>query len=237
MSDGQVTPVDQLSGLPLPILSAEDSQTRYSPDLHHPFHPKNDPLLQGIGGQALRHCRVQRVRYETHHYDYHQRYDGPRLPTTDGERFRLVVMAAAGYIPKQALVLHPTEEPKIVEFSDEAREKYRAKKKIVVETPGSIQQFLREYVLAQDFSGLNSVTIDEFCSTTDEDRRSLLGDTILGVAARHATDPFKAEYREAHRERLIPQQTQRVSRFVLSSLCFQKDRFRLYNQLMSRLVV
>lgn len=235
MTEGLITPIDHLSGLPLSILSADESASRFSPDLHHPFHPKKDPLLEGLGGQALRHCRVQRVRYETHHYDYHQNYEGPELPTTDAERFRLVVMATAGYIPRQALALHKNREPRIVDFSERARAHYLDTRRIRVETIGKVQKFLRNYVLEQDMSEISESTLDEFLTRNNDKRRLELGDIFLGVAARQATNPIKDMYIEAHRARLIPQQTNRASRFVLSSLCLQKDRHLLHNQLIDRL--
>lgn len=124
-----ITPMDEMSGIPLPILPQEYLPMG-KPDIanwHHPWHAESAPELQGLGGKALRHSRVQLVRATDHNMGdkrrgkltYHDFFVGPPLPTTDDERFRLCVISAAGYVPDEAIDLRG-DEPKIT-FMDEAQ--------------------------------------------------------------------------------------------------------------------
>ncbi len=120
-----ITPVDELTGIPLPILPLEfldhnSSQANW----HHPWHANSAPELQGLGGRALRHSRVQLVRATDHNYkdktgrpNYHNFYIGPELPTDTRKQFELCVIAAAGYMPDMAIDLR-SGEPVVVPMSD-----------------------------------------------------------------------------------------------------------------------
>ncbi|HVU59916.1 MAG TPA: hypothetical protein VHC98_03720 [Candidatus Saccharimonadales bacterium] len=54
MSAERLTPKDDLVGLPLPILP---NITDLDLNRHHSWHPRYDPMLQSIGGKALRLSR------------------------------------------------------------------------------------------------------------------------------------------------------------------------------------
>lgn len=114
-----ITPLDEVSGMPLPILPQEFLSV-HNPDIanwHHPWHAESAPQLQGLGGKALRHSRVQLVRATDHNMGdkrrgkltYHDFYIGPPLPDDDGDKFDLCVIAAAGYVPEKAIDLRGDE--------------------------------------------------------------------------------------------------------------------------------
>lgn len=118
-----ITPLDHETGIPLPILPTgvlerDDPNTNW----HHAWHANSAPQLQGVGGRALRHSRVQLVRDIDHNHGdkekgkltYHDYYVGPPLPETDDERFRLCVIAAAGHVPDKAIDLWSADEPQVV---------------------------------------------------------------------------------------------------------------------------
>ena len=113
-----ITPLDEISGMPLPILpqehlTIEDPTTNW----HHAWHPKTDPGLLDLGGRALRHSRAQLVRMTDHNHGdankgkqvYHDFYAGPELPKTDREKFYQCVLSAAGYVPERAIDLRGDE--------------------------------------------------------------------------------------------------------------------------------
>jgi hypothetical protein len=121
-----ITPMDEETGMPLPllptgILERDDSHTNW----HHAWHPNSAPELEGLGGRALRHSRVQLVRDVDHNHGdklkgkltYHDHYVGPPLPSTDEDRLKLCVISAAGYIPDEAIDLWSRDGPTIVRMT------------------------------------------------------------------------------------------------------------------------
>ncbi len=116
-----ITPVDELTGIPLPIVPQNYlvEQSKLS-NWHHAWHPNSDVALEDLGGRALRHSRIQLVRRIDHNYkdkgrpNYHNYYAGPEMPTTDSERFRLCVLSAAGYMPEMGIDLDGTSDGPLV---------------------------------------------------------------------------------------------------------------------------
>lgn len=239
MGVGLETPVDPLTNIPLPIITSHEPAfaPARKPDLHHAFHPRRSVELQGVAGLALRECRVQVVKYYTHHDEYHHEFDGPPLPRTDEEKFRLVVLAAAGYIPEHALTFGRDSSPYTIHMPVHIRERLWRSNRVRVNNPGYVKRFIQHYVLEQDFSSLNEHTIDEFLSTVSEERRWELGCELLGIGARQAAEPIKDVYKEAKATSCLPPERARTaSRFVLSALGMSRDRGRLFTLLEERLV-
>lgn len=117
------TPIDELSGLPLPI-APHDVLPTNNPDIanwHHHWHPSTDTRLLTPGGLAIRHSRVQLVEANHHNMGdrhrgkltYHDYYVGPPLPINENDEFAKCVLACAGYIPYEAIDLS-SGEPKRV---------------------------------------------------------------------------------------------------------------------------
>lgn len=227
MAVGLETPVDSLTNIPLPLLTTHEPAFApvRKPDLHHAFHPRRSPELQGIAGLALRECRVQVTKYYTHHNEYHHEFYGPPLPQTDEEKFQLVVLAAAGYIPEQAITFGRDSSPHTVHMPAYIRERMWKTNRIHINNLGYVKQFLQGYVLDQDLSSINESTIDEFLHTQQEDRRWELGCEFLGVGVRQATEPLKELYKEAKGAAYLPPERARTaSRFVLGSLGMRRQR-------------
>ena len=111
-----ITPVDSLTGVPLPILPREilPIDNPEVANMHHAWHPSSDPRLLTTAGLALRHSRVQLVRATDHNMGdknrgkltYHDFYEGPPLPEDETEIFRMCVLSCAGYLPDKAIDLH-----------------------------------------------------------------------------------------------------------------------------------
>lgn len=234
------TPVDELNGVPLPLHpeSKPLDSHRFSADEHHPWHPRKDPniLVHSLGGRALRNSRIQVANYDLHHIHYHGRFHGPKLPQTESDLFRLVVLTAAGYIPERAMVFNGTKDPVIKPLSAELRTKLWRGRHIRVGKPAEVQRYLRDYTYRQDLSDINDSTIDEFLSTKSPEKRWELGNQLIGRAVYQATLPLKDAYREAHKTELIPPERARVvSRFVLSSLGMRRNRGLIFDELSNRL--
>lgn len=118
MAPELISEIDEITGLPLPILPTEPPKgARFGyTNFHHHFHPARDPELQGIAGEAVRMCRGQTI-VRVLHQRYHDLFIGPELPTTDEDKFRVCVLACAGVVPPQALDLSVPGEYQVVNLS------------------------------------------------------------------------------------------------------------------------
>lgn len=234
------SPVDELTGVPLilhPEGSSNDSH-RFSPDKHHPWHPKNHPLVKSgtLGGEALRASRVQLASYDLHHLDYHRNFYGPELPDNDTSRFNLIVLTAAGYIPEQALMFSEYQKPYLKDITLEQRLKLWQTGRIRVDSPGIVRSFLKDYSLGQDLSDINERVIDEFLFTHDPIKRLELGYTLIGKAVLRATIPIKDTYKEAFKAELLPPyRARKAYKFVLTALSIGFQRKQLLKDLEQRL--
>lgn len=234
-----ITPVDNFSGIPLPLSPRymEDRPSRFKWDDHHPWHERLHPLLQDVSGLALRASRVQHANYDTHHIDYHARtFRGPIIPDKEEDRLRAIILAAAGYIPDQAIAFNTRGDPEVVSLSRSIRKKLWYSGQVRVERPQAVRTFLAELALNQDLSDVNESTIDEFLGTADEKRRWELGNELLGRAVRRATEPINPDYVVAYKLHLLPRnRAHNASRFVLSTLSMKRRRVSLHKELQARL--
>lgn len=228
------TPVCEATGLPLPIAPSEQSNDASARrDWHHHFHPRLSPLLahDSLSGSAVRSARIQLVDYATHHNDYHGNYLGPPLPVTETDKFGLVILATAGYIPREGLDFSGNE-PKRVELSHEQRKRMRGSGELKVAAISPIQKFITAYTMDQDLSHVDEMIIDEFLNTTDKEQKLKLGSSLLRLAVRQAADPIIPMYRQAWKNGLIDQQVpSKAQRFVRSKINFKKRGVSLTNQL------
>ena len=235
------SPVDELTGVPLilhPYGSSNDSH-RFFPDKHHPWHPKNHPLVKSgtLGGEALRASRVQVASYDLHHLDYHRSFYGPELPVDDASRFNLIVLTAAGYIPERAVAFHSYGKPYTKKLSSELRLILWDKSKVRVDVPDTVRNFLKEYSFSQDLSDIKESVIEEFLFTKNRVKRWELGNLLLANGVHKATMPVREIYENAYKAELIPPaRTKRVTKFVLESLNIDYQRDRLINELSRRLM-
>ena len=124
-----VTPVDELTGIPLPLMPY-DILPANQPEIanwNHAWHPSSAPELQSIGGHALRNSRLQLVLATDHNMysrttgrpTYHDLYKGPELITDEVKQFKICVLSAAGYIPDRAIDLHGgSDGPRVLAMAD-----------------------------------------------------------------------------------------------------------------------
>jgi hypothetical protein len=225
-----ITPVDEISGLPLPILPGEAILPINQPDIadwHHHFHPKEHPILKTTGGLALRNCRVQLVHRNFHNESptrYHKFYDGPELPEEESEQFKLVVLACAGFLPEEAIDLR-SGEPKVVHMDKKQDAQIRsvlrpAKSVSSVDPTDStrskifqyrhvrygyepIRDFIAAYALEHDISHVNESLVDEFLYTRDQERKRFLGHFLLAQKVEVTAEEVRSRYDTARNAGLL----------------------------------
>jgi len=236
------SPVDELTGVPLILHPNGNTRDRhmYPDDRHHPWHPKNDPLVKTgtLGGSALRFSRVQVASFDLHHLDYHKNFYGPELPTDDTSRFKLIVLTAAGYIPEQGVLFNRRKKPYTKKLTSEERLKIWDGGRIRVDAIDVVRNFLKEYSFSQDFSDVKETAIDEFLNTKDSIKKWELGNVLLANSVYKATMPLRGIFEQAYKSELIPPaRTKRVTKFVMAALNIEYQRDSLINELGKRLLL
>lgn len=210
------TPVCEVTGLPLPIAPNEPPKTeaRFNfSDYHHHFHPRNDELLQGINGKAVRYSRGQFLPRVLHNR-YHQIFNGPELPDNDTDRYRLSVLACAGVVPRQAINLSKPGEYQIVNLSNEEYASLaspdsiyieRARKRSEYYTRKTIGKFFASYALQQNVrDAVSEKVVGQFLDEkTTPERKKELGNFILREALGMTIDDIAPLDQQIRTERLV----------------------------------
>lgn len=206
MAAEQITPTDNLSGLPLPVAPRIERIPLRRPDIadwHHHFHPREDPRLKTVGGLALRNVRMQLVPREFHNegpQQYHRFFDGPPIPEDEATQFGMCILACAGYIPDEGIdLMHG--EPKVVVLDHNQRNILRTHKQNNFDYRyfrygyDPIRQFFAKYILNQALEDIIPPTMtDEFLQTKDKARQIELGHEILMLASSSVTEGIARTY-------------------------------------------
>lgn len=262
---GLITPVDEFSGLPLPILPTKNPLPLGRPEIadwHHPFHPKEHPLLKTTGGLALRNCRVQLVHRNFHNESstrYHRFFEGPPIPDSQDEQFRIVVLASAGYVPGQAINTR-SGEPQVVDLNAvQARQLRQTMRKAIPQDESQhdlsirnqvfhyrnlrygyddVRKFLTQHTLEQPLSHLRENLIDEFLYTNNEERKVYLGHLLLAKKVEVAAERVEEIYVQARKTRsLHPLMPSSPATFIKHKLGTPEARKGLFPRLAAQLAV
>jgi hypothetical protein len=200
-SMGLATPIDEITGLPLPILIIDTEETSANTsfsDYHHHYHPERDLVSADDAMVALRRSRGQYLPRWLHEH-YHKYFAGPEFPETRQEIFAVVVLACAGITPRKAIDFSGFEGPKIVEVRDD-RHYSRVVESVKHEGEkhgqtnsiyrSQIGMFFANYAIEQSIKDVvRDTLIDEFLNTTDMDRRKVLGNLMLSKAIGLSVEP------------------------------------------------
>jgi hypothetical protein len=226
------TPYDERSKLALHFKPFREATVTSE---NHLAHPSVDKRLRKLGGQAVRHGRVQVVEglggvaqpnrpeksFGEHEW-YHYYLRGPWLPTTEQEQFDYVVWATSLYVPEIGIEVGP-KGWREVRHTPEEIEIIRRRIRIGSEEHG--KKFMKKYVMKQDIKHVSPSLIDEFIGTKNVERRTYLGHWLLSQAAMVATDQIDQPFRKAHKEGLVaPQETPKVSNLVQRKIQGRKNR-------------
>jgi len=200
----KATPVDRLTGLPYPIISGDDIDSLSGLNVvnkNHAFFPKADPRLKTISGLALRVCRLQTVEAKYHNngkHAYHEFYDGPAIPESDNERFRTIIFALGGYIPRQGIDLtgaEPVERDMTEQEYDKIRTIDHGDYKYFTYGESAIRVFFKQLVIDNAIN-TDIELLDKFVNTRNRQQRRKLGHTILHNSADMVAIPVEKDYQD-----------------------------------------
>lgn len=242
-----ITPVDELTGLPLAVLPVESLAGAlfydFADNYHHHFHPKRSDLLTDAGGIALRASRGQKLPFWAH-TRYHQLFTGPPLPETPQDKFHLCVLACAGFIARQAIDVSGPGDFQTVTMTDEQFEQVSLPEAWHISKAhkpdqahyvrDAIGRFFASYVLEQQLTHVPDKVIEEFLGTQDERRRKELGNFMLKEAVEIAVEPVKPVHVELGRQGLRHANRRDPSPASVVRNFFTKDRFTNYHSELSR---
>jgi hypothetical protein len=154
------------------------------------------------------------------HELYHAHFNAPPLPKTPREKYDLVVLAAAGWVPRQAIAFDKSNnKPFLTDLSEDERLDLWTTKTIRMEFTDVIKSFMLDYTIRHGRAAVREGDIDEFLHTENQVRRLQLGRHLLHSAAQVTTEPLQELYDRARKERLItPARSRRVGNFVCNML-------------------
>lgn len=231
MTEKLITPIDETTGVPLPIypnphlppvihLPAKNYELRG--DWHHPFHPREALVKGSLGQQALRNCRVQWTEYREHHdgVGYHETFAGPPLPESEEDIFKTVVFAAAKFLPDRALAFGGDGQASVVRLDDIGRHMLLQDGIIKVPNRIAVRDFLLDY-LARN-GGLREEQgkmVEKFLDAEGREDKQLLGRMLINLASRAATATIEPAYRRARSSHKLPaRRTAKPDAFVSNFL-------------------
>ena len=236
-----LAPVDELTRMPLPVLPPPGirqlirGENSKQANWHHQYHPSNSIRLTSAAGLAVRHVRLQLLPVETHHNRYHKIFEGPEyLPRTSEERFGHIILACAGYIPPNAIDVYNKDPSDPVGLSKRMRHRLQNSGEVEVRGHTNIANFMKDYLVNQDFSEINESIIEEFLTTKSLQRKKFLGHWLLGIASEIAVEPIQPIYRQALDEGLIIPKT-KLPNLVKSQINGPKTSQRAIRALHRRL--
>ena len=245
----EITPTDELTRLPLPVLMTGTDFSFKEPNYHHHFHPSKSAELgfnergkklptqhpDYLEGRALRYSRGQHIPKWLHNR-YHDIFYGPELPQGAQAKFTAVVLACAGVVPREAIDLYAPGEFNVVSLDDKQHEFIRrrlyyegaASTRESYDKKNKIGKFLAEYALSNSIEAIVGQTevkkkVDEFLVPKSEAGRRAAGRFLL----EHAIDASVADliplHEEARKEGMIKKSRKKLGEVVLKY--FPEKRF------------
>ena len=227
----EITPADELSGLPLPLVPTEIGGPE---NWHHHAHPNLSPLLSDEGGIAVRNARIQKTDARVNHKLYHDYYYGPNLPSTPEDQFIYAVWACADYIPQFGLDF-PYTNPVKKRLTSDHIDRLR-KGDLKPESLHRVRRFMRNHLVNQDLSFIPQDKVDDFIGARRPIRRAEAGNWILERLAELATEPMRASYKRARSKELLrPGIEPKLSAFVLNLVGARFEQESMHGKLRTRL--
>lgn len=216
----ETTPVDELSGLPLPIYARRHDYFQHERNFHHHFHPSNSSDLQGYyEGKPVRYSRGQEVQQYLHDR-YHDIFFGPPLPETRREKFTAIVLALSGVVPRQAIDLYKAGEFRIVDLSRGEHSFLSNPKRLHMESDRKnkageakrqkdkqrerVGRFFADYVVENALEEvITPEIIDKFLKTPDEKEKRDIGRLMLENAVDVSVAELIAVHENARRAGMV----------------------------------
>lgn len=215
-----LVPVDPLTGIPLHIAPIDKpSWVRHSRDYydnHHIYHFSTDPSLKGMGGEVVRHSRMQRGPRWAHEILHNKFRKGvAELPKTDDRKFFVGVCACNDMIPPYAINLS-SKAPTIIKlgkkalrdlqsgfrvFPEKKIDKYTGEDHYLSERG----QFFMQQAMDMGFDKIDISLLERYVYETDQDLRRHLGMMVISAYLDKATKPISLAYQSSIQMGLIPE--------------------------------
>jgi hypothetical protein len=188
-------PTDKLTGLPYPVIPYEKF---VQVDTNHAVFHSDNPLLQGLGGQAVRYSRVQEMDRAEHEI-LHDRYHAIAcLPETADEQFEYCVWASLDDIPPYAVDL--SRKNHWVTQLDNDQIDILRKRDIRVDSNQVLANFFAQYIQEQGLTHIDGYAVDQYLYTPFKMRKAPKGHWLLREAVEEAVSPLQPKYKKLRRE-------------------------------------
>jgi hypothetical protein len=198
------SPIDEQTGLPLPILPVEPPTYRRSDlhlDYHHHWFIRRDPRLNSPGGLSVRYSYGQKLPRWLHSR-YHNLSSGPPLPEEwdSNEQFRLAVLGCAGLIGPYAVDVTGDDWREPLRMTSDQYAYVTDPKRLHIEayatphagvTRNHLGKFFAAHAVEQELTHLPKRAIKSFLHTKDPVRRRELGNLLLSESIELAVAPLK----------------------------------------------
>lgn len=219
-SGTEFTPLDELTGLPLPIYTRRYDYFQHERNFHHHFHPSNSRELQGYyEGKPVRYSRGQEIQKYLHDR-YHDIFAGPQLPETRKDKFTMTVLALSGVVPRQAIDLYQHGEYRIVDLSrgehafiskptrmhmeSDRNNKTGEQKRQKDKQRERVGRFFADYVVEQALEEvITTDVIERFLHTPNEKEKQNLGRLMLDNAVDASVAELVTVHDEARRAGMV----------------------------------
>jgi hypothetical protein len=236
-------PTDPLTGLSYPFVPIDprpDQHDKLWCDYHHLEFERNNPLLQGIGGRAVR-ASIGQLMPRWQHNLIHQLGDQPALPESEDEQFRAAVIGCARLLGPQALDMSREEWWVPIEMTSEqyaaVTEPFHmytedAFKRRANHVRTHIGRFFATYALSRDLTHLSKKGVRQFLATKDPIRKKELGHWLLSESIEVAVSPMRSVQYELLRRRPLEDGPRVDLRRAVRGF-FVRERFGDYYGLLS----
>lgn len=247
----ETTPRDDLTKLPLSVLTNRTDFLLSGADYHHHFHPMRSPELGYdnqakklpttdplyLPGRAVRFSRGQFLPRWMHDR-YHEIFFGPELPQTNEEKFTAVILSCAGVVPRQAINLYAAGDYQKVNLTNRQHDFIR--RRIYFEGAASsanrsrknkIGQFIAEYAINNSLNEIIDekairLKAEDFLKPTTEEKRIEAGRYLLSQAVGASLVGLIDVHQEAQKEGMISNTKRKLGEVVLKY--FPEHRFPDY---------
>ncbi|MEI6237445.1 MAG: hypothetical protein WCP03_02485 [Candidatus Saccharibacteria bacterium] len=239
MTEKRFTPVDELTGLPLPILPTNELPNGVELPVylnpHHHFHPKKAKLIRNPEeGGFLRNSRIQ-ILPRWIHNQYHDIYRGPKIDKDEQKRLLLGIFAVVGYLPKYAIDAPESakrDEDVIVEIEDDLYRQMIDKTLLKSEATKSKERrdrvcaYMMRVVLDQDVNIIDQLVIEQFLDTKNDNTRLEIGRLIINNLIEQSTEPIEPIYKQVYRKNMVRKRNIRQASGVIREVtCPQHQRY------------
>lgn len=239
-------PIDPIIEMPHPLL-VYDVRPHEPWNYDHMFFPRRSPLLQDLGGIAVRRCYGQFIPIRIHNLK-NRYFNSVVLPETEDQQFRTVVKGFAGVVSRWAVDMRQViggDDP-LVYMDDETFERTTDRFSMYHQHARRVRgdrhvrrevgQFMMDYALQINLRDLiPDGVLSEFLETNNVARKYELGNLIINRALNARLDPIAPEVTALRKLGLVQKRRPGV-RELPNKLILRTEK-RGYHQLLAERLV